>query len=74
MKELVGTISATQDKLFNTFKSQRSGELALMTPVQQGRYLLGMRKLYHESMGMHPKHEEGKTPAKAPEAKAPAKK
>jgi len=69
VKEQVAVITATQDKLFATFKSQRSGELALMTPVQQGRYLLGLRKLYHESMGLHFKPGEGKAAPKTPEKK-----
>jgi Spy/CpxP family protein refolding chaperone len=51
VKSMVGSITGSQDNLFNTFKSQRDAELQLLTPVQQGKYLLGMRKLYHESMG-----------------------
>jgi hypothetical protein len=51
VKTLVGSVTGSQDNLFNTFKSQRDAELQLLTPVQQGHYLLGMRKLYHESMG-----------------------
>jgi Spy/CpxP family protein refolding chaperone len=38
LKQLVSTLTAGQDKLFASFKSQRDEELALMTPVEQARY------------------------------------
>lgn len=53
IKELVGTITSGQDALFNSFKSQRDEEMALMTPVEQGKYLLALRQWRHDMMGKH---------------------
>jgi Spy/CpxP family protein refolding chaperone len=40
IKELASAITAGQNKMFASFKSQRDEEMALMTPVEQGKYLL----------------------------------
>ena len=40
LKELVNALIAGQDKMFTSFKNQRDEELALMTPVEQARYLM----------------------------------
>ena len=40
LKELVSALNAGQDKMFASFKNQRDEELALMTPAEQGKYLL----------------------------------
>ncbi len=40
LKELVSALTAGQDKLFASFKSQRDEELALMTPAEQAKYML----------------------------------
>lgn len=40
LKELVSALTVGQDKMFASFKNQRDEELALMTPAEQGRYLL----------------------------------
>ena len=40
LKELVSALTAGQDKMFASFKNQRDEELALMTPVEQAKYLL----------------------------------
>jgi Spy/CpxP family protein refolding chaperone len=45
VKELVSKINSLEDKLIMSFKSQREGELALLTPIQQGKYLLGVGPL-----------------------------
>lgn len=45
VKELVSSLTSGQDTLFNSFKSQRDEELALMTPVEQGKYLMAMSKM-----------------------------
>jgi Spy/CpxP family protein refolding chaperone len=42
IKDLVAAIRADQDKMIQSFKSQRDEELALMTPLQQGQYLLSL--------------------------------
>jgi len=41
--ELVSKIITAQDKLFNAFKAHRDEELALMTPMQRGKYLVSLR-------------------------------
>lgn len=53
IKGLVAAILAAQDKLVNTFKSQRDAELALMAPVQQGQYLSLLHKWREEMMKEH---------------------
>ena len=50
IKGLVTAIRADQDKMANSFKSQLDEELALMTPVQQGQYLLTLHKWREEMM------------------------
>jgi Spy/CpxP family protein refolding chaperone len=40
VKELVSAISGGMDSLFNSFKSQRDEEMALMPPIEQGKYLI----------------------------------
>ena len=40
LKELVSALTSGQDKMFASFKNQRDEELALMTPVEQAKYLL----------------------------------
>ena len=42
LKELVSALNAGQDKFFASFKNQRDEELALMTPVEQAKYLMVM--------------------------------
>ena len=50
VKDLVSALTAGQDKLFASFKSQRDEELALLSPVDQGKYLLAMSQWRHEMM------------------------
>jgi Spy/CpxP family protein refolding chaperone len=59
VKGLVDTLLSGQDELFNSFKSQRDEEMALLTPVEQGKYLLMMSKMRHEIM-KKAKHHKGK--------------
>jgi hypothetical protein len=40
LKELVSTLTDGQDKIFASYKNQRDEELALMTPVEQAKYLI----------------------------------
>ena len=42
LKELVSALNAGQDKFFASLKNQRDEELALMTPVEQAKYLMVM--------------------------------
>lgn len=60
IKDLVGTLTAGQDKLFASFKNQRDEELALLSPVDQGRYLLAMSQWRKEMMEKCMKEELGK--------------
>lgn len=49
IKDLAATVTADHDKLFETFKNQRQEELRLLTPVQQGKFILALKK-WHEEM------------------------
>jgi hypothetical protein len=42
LKASVSALTAAQDKMFASFKNQRDEELALMTPAEQGKYLLAL--------------------------------
>src|SRR4030042_361307 len=53
-------IRADQDKMAKSFKSQFDEELALMTPVQQGQYLLTLHKWREEMMEEHLKMKQKK--------------
>ena len=59
VKGLVSAITAGQDKMFASFKNQQSEELALMTPVQQGRYIMALRDWRHKMMEEVKKQEAG---------------
>lgn len=59
VKELVNAVTSGQDKLFASFKNQRDEEMALMTPAEQGKYLLALGKWREEMMAKHGK-EAGK--------------
>ena len=58
VKGLVTAIRADQDKMAQSFKSQLDEELALMTPVQQGQYLLTLHKWREEMMQEHMKMKQ----------------
>ena len=55
IKELVAALGAGHDKLVETLKAQRREEMALLTPVQQGKFLMALKK-WHEEMCI--KYEE----------------
>jgi len=44
VKALVKTFTGAQHKLFNSFKSELDEEMAQMTPIQQGKYLMAMER------------------------------
>lgn len=46
---LVATITADHNKLWETFRVQRQEEMALLSPVQQGKFLLALKK-WHQDM------------------------
>ena len=49
VKELVAAVVKGHDQLFQTLKTQRQEEMALLTPVQQGKFILALKK-WHEGM------------------------
>jgi hypothetical protein len=53
LKELVGALIAGQDKLFISFKNQRDEELSLMTPAEQGKYLIVQGQWREKMMEKH---------------------
>ena len=50
VKELVSAITAGQDNLFASFRKQRDEEMGLMTPVEQGKYLMAMSQWRQKMM------------------------
>ncbi len=50
IRDLVNAITSGQDKLFDSFKSQRNEEMGMLTPVEQGKYLAAMEKWRHGMM------------------------
>jgi Spy/CpxP family protein refolding chaperone len=58
IKGLVTAIRADQDKMANSFKSQIDEELSLMSPLQQGKYLLTLHKWREEMMQEHMKMKQ----------------
>ncbi len=49
IKGLVDDAVANQEKFLDTFKDQRKEEMALLTPMQQAKYLLILMK-WHQTM------------------------
>ena len=49
IKELVPVIIAGHDQLFESFKMQRQEEMTLLTPLQQAKYLLALKKWHEEN-------------------------
>jgi Spy/CpxP family protein refolding chaperone len=60
IKDLVSALTAGQDKLFDSFKNQREEELALLSPVEQGKYLMAMSNWRHKMMEQCMKESSGK--------------
>jgi hypothetical protein len=50
IKEAVAAYIDAQAKMFNSFKSQLTEELALLSPMQQGKYLVAMEKWRQQCM------------------------
>jgi Spy/CpxP family protein refolding chaperone len=51
IKELVPVVIADHNQLFESFKAQRQDEMALLTPLQQAKYLLALKKWHEENRG-----------------------
>ena len=52
-------ITSDHANLLETFKVQRQAEMALLTPVQQGKFLMTLKK-WHEEMCMRYEKQEKK--------------
>ena len=48
IRELVPVIIADHNQLFESFKAQRQEEMTLLTPLQQAKYLLALKKWHEE--------------------------
>jgi Spy/CpxP family protein refolding chaperone len=48
IKQLVAAITADHGKLLDSFRGQRQEEMALLTPVQQGQFIICLRKWHTE--------------------------
>jgi Spy/CpxP family protein refolding chaperone len=51
VKKLVPGIIADHNQLFESFKLQRQEEMSLLTPLQQAKYLLALKKWHEENRG-----------------------
>ncbi len=60
VKAVVSDLTGAMDALFNSFKNQRDEELRLMTPVEQGKYLMALMQWREEMMGKHKQAPEKK--------------
>ena len=60
LKELVSALTAGQDKMFASFKNQRDEELALMTPVEQAKYLMVLGQWRQKMMNKRDQKAAGK--------------
>jgi len=58
IKDLAAAISADHSKLFETFKAQRQEELRLLTPVQQGKFILALKRWHEEMCQKYEKQEK----------------
>ncbi len=60
VQDLVKSLTTSQDNLFDSFKEQRDKEMALMSPIEEGRYLLALGKWREEMMEEYEKEEPEK--------------
>ena len=60
IKSLVSALTAGQDNLFTSFRNQRDAELALLSPLEQGKYLVAMSQWRHKMMEQCVKEISGK--------------
>jgi hypothetical protein len=59
LKELTTAMAGDQDILVNTYKARRDETMALLTPVQQGEYLLFTWKWQQKLLAQYGKHKAG---------------
>lgn len=58
IKDLAAAISADHGNLFETFKAQRQEELRLLTPVQQGKFIMALKRWHEEMCQQYEKKEK----------------
>jgi Spy/CpxP family protein refolding chaperone len=51
IKKLVPLVISGHNQLFESFKAQRQEEMTLLTPLQQAKYLLALKKWHEENRG-----------------------
>ena len=71
MKELTTAIAADQDILVNTYKGRRDETMAMLTPVQQGEYLLGHLEVATKIIGKIRANKKPGSRTKEKKEKAP---
>jgi len=59
VKELTTAMAADQDILVNTYKGRRDETMAILTPVQQGEYLLATWKWQQKLLDKHGRQKTG---------------
>ncbi len=60
IKEAVAALTADHDKLVESFKAQRQEEMKLLTPVQQGKFMMALKRWHQEMCSKFEKKEEKK--------------
>ena len=62
VKGLVSAITTAQAEFINTYKARQDEVMALLTPVQQGKYLVSTWSWFEHMKGKyhHGKHQKGK--------------
>ena len=60
IKGLVTTLTADHDKLLHSFQAQRRDEMDLLTPIQQGKFLLTLKKWHQQMCVKYQKQEKKK--------------
>jgi Spy/CpxP family protein refolding chaperone len=58
IKDLVAAVTAGHDQLFESFKGQRHEEMALLTPRQQGKFLIALKRWHQEMREQLEKQEK----------------
>ncbi len=48
INQVVNGLIADHDQLFATFRTQRNEEMALLTPMQRGKFLMALKKWHDE--------------------------
>jgi Spy/CpxP family protein refolding chaperone len=69
VKELTTAMAADQDILVNTYKGRRDETMAILTPVQQGEYLLATWKWQQKLLDKYGRQKTG--PQDAPKKEKP---